>query len=466
MRSGPGDGTTFFPVHGTWLPPADFLTFPSLARPMQRTLFFIPHSLFGIPLFGFGWLLGLLVISFVVWLGLLWWSGRSIRDELRQNGALWGIAAAVIAFVLPAVEIDSYGGEPVGVAVRGYGLLLLIGVASAVGLALIRARRAGIAADDIFGLALWLFIGGIGGARLFYIIEYRDNFIGGGLGPTLRQMLDFTRGGLVVYGSIIGGSAAMFLYCARRAISPFRMGDVVIPCLFLGLFFGRIGCLMNGCCYGGRCEEGPLALSFPQGSPVYARQLTEGELLGLTIEPARSGKSKGEVAGTITAVEPGSPADRRGIRPGSSVRGIQLAPPPADEIDPTTPIDDSSQLSAVAVVDGQPIVWTADELPARALPVRAAQVISSVTGLILCILLLAVSRWVPLREGMLMAIGFIAYAVVRFVLEIVRSDEPGQFGTQLTISQWVSLVVVVLSIGLILYIQRRDSGGRVAPVAE
>lgn len=433
---------------------------------MQRTLFFIPHSLFGIPLFGFGWMLGLLAVCFVVWLLIVWRSGRSVSGELRHNAAIWGIAAAVIAVVLPAVEIDSYGGPPAGIAVRGYGVLLLIGVASAVGLALLRAGRAGIAADDIFGLALWLFIGGIGGARLFYIIEYRDHFIGGGFGSSLRQMLDFTRGGLVVYGSIIGGTAAMVLYCLRRSISPLRMGDVVIPCLFLGLFFGRIGCLMNGCCYGGRCEEGPLALNFPPGSPVYSRQLTDGELLGIKTEPPLSEDRESEVARRIIAVDPDSPAAERGIRVGSTLRRIQLAPPPPGRIDPATPLDDSSHLSAVAIVDDMPVVWTADQLPAQALPVLPAQIISSLTGLIGCILLLVVSHRTRLRDGALMAIGFIGYAVVRFILEIVRSDEPGQFGTALTISQWVSVAVVALSTLLILYIYRSAPSGQTAQRAE
>lgn len=149
---------------------------------------------------------------------------------------------------------------------------------------------------------------------------------------------------------------------------------------------------------------------------------------------------------------PGSPAESRGIRVGSTLRSIQLAPPPPDAIDPATPIDDSSQLSVVAVVDDQPIVWTADELPERALPVLPTQIISSLTGLIGCILLLGISHTTTLRDGVLMAIGFIGYAIVRFILEILRSDEPGQFGTALTISQWVSLLVMALSTLLIFYI--------------
>jgi phosphatidylglycerol:prolipoprotein diacylglycerol transferase len=216
---------------------------------MQRTLFFIPHSLFGVPIFGFGWALLLLAVCFVVWSVAVARGGQTRwSTELRQNGPVWLIAAVVIAFVIPAIEIRSINGEPLGIAVRGYGIFLLAGVSAGIALASYRAPRLGVDRDHIFALALWMFVGGIGGARLFYIIEYRDQFLTGSLGGTLAKVLDFTRGGLVVYGSIIGGTVAILAYAGRRRISALRLCDVIIPSLFIGLFFGRLGCLMNGCC--------------------------------------------------------------------------------------------------------------------------------------------------------------------------------------------------------------------------
>jgi phosphatidylglycerol:prolipoprotein diacylglycerol transferase len=445
---------------------------------MQRTLFYLPHDLWGLPLFGMGWFLIGLAIFFAIWMVTVYRDPRkSVAEELSHSGLMWAIGAAAIIVLLPSIEIRSVSGEPVGVAVRGYGLFLLLGVVSGVALALWRARRAGIAAEEIFSLTLWLFVGGIGGARLFYLIEYRDSFLTGDLWGTLRKMADFTRGGLVVYGSIIGGTIAMLAYTWRSwkqqtqrvkaGTAPvdqglmtrfLRMGDVVIPCLFLGIFFGRIGCLMNGCCYGGRCEEGPWALHFPAGSPVYNEQVRSGEILGMqldTPETEPGDDAATSVQGRVVDIAENSPADRRGIREGSWVSQIYQQVPEPNELDATTPEDDSSRLNVVAVVDATPMVWTADELPDRALPVAPAQIISSGSGLVICLVLLALSAAFRLPDGVLMATGFAIYSLARFGEEAVRSDEPGQFGTQLSISQWISLTILPLAVLMIVYIYWR-----------
>ena len=107
-----------------------------------------------------------------------------------------------------------------------------------------------------------------------------------------------------------------------------------------------------------------------------------------------------------------------------------------------------------AVVNGTPFRWAPDQLPQRALPVQAAQLISSVSALVLCLLLCGLSYFFK-RAGAVMLLGFAGYAVLRFVLELVRVDEAGQFGTGLTISQWVSVVVFVLSIGTLIWLYRQ-----------
>lgn len=454
---------------------------------MQRTLFYLPHDLFGVPLLGVGWLLLVLVVAFTYWMYLAHRSpDRSIPSELSQNGLLWMIAFTAILFILPSVEIRSLSGEPIGVAVRGYGVFLLLGVVSGVALALYRAKRAGIPADDIFGLAMWLFVGGIGGARLFYIIEYRQDFLTGDVVTTIKKMLDFTRGGLVVYGSIIGGTIAMFAFVYRTwelrnrqtAEQPdkksdskrdgnrpqqssfmtafLKMGDVVVPCLFLGIFFGRIGCLMNGCCYGGRCEDAPWALHFPPGSPVYSEQLASGELLGLKIEPT---DVDGGIGGRVVEVEENSPAAQRGIKPGSFVSRVYTVRPETSEADEEIAEDDASHFNVVAVVDAQQVEWTAEELPPQALAVSPAQLISSGSGLLICIFLLLLSWFCRLPTGVLMATGFAVYALARFGEEIVRTDEPGQFGTYLSISQWISAIIFPIALASIVYIYWKRPAG-------
>ena len=254
---------------------------------MHRTLLFIPHEIAGIPVCGVGWLLAMLVGFIVVRLVLAHRAQQSIGDIVSSEGLLWGGIAAAIVFVLPMVELKNVNGDPVGIAVRGYGVFLVLGIASAIGLAAVRAQRYGVNPEIIFSVAPWAFIAGILGARIFYVIQYFERFQADTLAQTLRNMLMFNEGGLVVYGSFIGGFLAVSYFVIRNKLSYLTLGDIIVPCLFLGVFFGRIGCLMNGCCYGGRCAEDQfMALHFPPGSPVYNDQLATGELLGLKIDMA------------------------------------------------------------------------------------------------------------------------------------------------------------------------------------
>ena len=152
------------------------------------------------------------------------------------------------------VELKNLDGDPIGMAIRGYGVMLLTGVISAVGLSAYRAKRHGIDPEIVFSMAPWAFFGGIIGARLFFVMQYWDQFSDETIGRTIGNILKFTEGGLVVYGSFIGGFLAVGYYIARHRLPLLKFGDVIVPCIFIGVFFGRIGCLMNGCCYGGRCE--------------------------------------------------------------------------------------------------------------------------------------------------------------------------------------------------------------------
>lgn len=401
---------------------------------MRRTLFLIPHEIAGIPVLGVGWLMIAVIVALVVRLALARRRGLSIGQILRSEGLMWGVVLAAIVFVLPIVELKNLDGDPVGMAIRGYGAMLLCGVVSAVALAAYRARRSGLDSELIYALAPWLFFGGIFGARLFFVIQYFDDFVGATPLETLGNMLRFTEGGLVVYGSFIGGFAAFAYFALRHRLPLLKLGDVIIPCVFLGVFLGRIGCLMNGCCYGGRCDDGWYGVEFPPSSMVYQEQLASGELLGFRYDPETM---------RIESVRPGSLADERGITVGSRLDGI------ADDLSPLATASrdvpgEEVRRGVVLTVDRQRYRWSPDQLPQRALPVYAAQLLSSFSSLLLCLLLCGISRF-GFRDGTVLIAGFAAYAVVRFALELVRVDEAGQFGTSLSISQWVSVGVFVLS---------------------
>ena len=81
------------------------------------------------------------------------------------------------------------------------------------------------------------------------------------------------------YGGIPAGMLAAAWFCHKRNISLLALGDVLIPSLFLGVGFGRIGCFLNGCCYGDRCDL-PWGVHFPMGS-VPDMALVTGGFLGV-----------------------------------------------------------------------------------------------------------------------------------------------------------------------------------------
>ena len=153
------------------------------------------------------------------------------------------------------------------VPVYGYGMMLFLAFVGTQWLACRLAKRSGIDPALIPDLTLWLFVSGIAGGRLLYVIEQRAYY---------QQMESWWRivaiwdGGLVFYGSIIGGLVGYLIYhhkvMAKHGVSHYKMFDVIAPCIALGLFFGRIGCLLTGCCFGNvACADCP-SISFPLNS--------------------------------------------------------------------------------------------------------------------------------------------------------------------------------------------------------
>ncbi len=241
---------------------------------MQSELFRIPMHLGGVPLFGGGVLLVLWLVGVGVWL-------LAQRRRGMPAAEVWGYAPVVAMmaaaiFFLPRLF-------PAGLPIRGYGLMLLLAAISGIGLALHRARQNNLPADLIYSLAFWMFLCGIAGARLFFIIEYWDTrFAALGFPESLRQMLMFTEGGLVVYGSLIGASAAFVVFCLKHKVPLLALADMLAPSLAIGLALGRVGCLLNGCCYGGVCDA-PWAVTFPVGSPAYQDQLYSKAISGILL---------------------------------------------------------------------------------------------------------------------------------------------------------------------------------------
>ena len=159
-----------------------------------------------------------------------------------------------------------------GITVYGYGLMLFFAFLGGMKLAARQAKRSGVDPENIYDLALWLFIGGLVGARALYVWQYWGTRI-----KSWSEVYRLWEGGIVFYGSVIGGTLAFLNFWLRRRF-PFRPTlDAIAPALALGIALGRFGCFLNGCCYGDRCDY-PWAVSFPRLSPPWADQVHRGEI--------------------------------------------------------------------------------------------------------------------------------------------------------------------------------------------
>ena len=160
----------------------------------------------------------------------------------------------------------------VSLPVFGYGFMLFLGFLIGGRTAVSRARMVQLAPpgeekDLVWDVAMWLFFSGILGARSFYLLQYHQRVFADASSPFeyLAAAVNLPDGGLVLYGGVILGLAAFVVFCRRRNISPLLTGDMMMPAFFVGLAFGRLGCFLNGCCYGDRCDL-PWAVTFPPGS--------------------------------------------------------------------------------------------------------------------------------------------------------------------------------------------------------
>ena len=145
------------------------------------------------------------------------------------------------------------------ITLYGYGAMLCIGFLLAILVAARRAKRLGQSPDIIYNAALVCFFGGLVGARLFYVIQYGENF------RSVLDILKIWQGGLTFYGGFLLAAVGLVAYLALARLPILYWLDIIVPSGALGLAFGRLGCFLNGCCYGD-VTQGPLGMAWPEGT--------------------------------------------------------------------------------------------------------------------------------------------------------------------------------------------------------
>ncbi|MEO0072429.1 MAG: prolipoprotein diacylglyceryl transferase [candidate division WOR-3 bacterium] len=152
-----------------------------------------------------------------------------------------------------------------GVNIYSYGFFLFISFLVGIKLVEARAKRFGVSSDVVNNLALIVLASVIVGARLLYVAFHWDEFQNDLIG-----IIAFWRGGLgglMFFGGFVLALLSGILYVKKEKLPLAQMLDAVTPAIVLGEGFTRIGCFLNGCCFG-KPTNLPWGVIFPKYSPA------------------------------------------------------------------------------------------------------------------------------------------------------------------------------------------------------
>jgi phosphatidylglycerol:prolipoprotein diacylglycerol transferase len=317
-----------------------------------------------------------------------------------------------ILFRIPIIDAPIYS----------YGLMLAIGFLGAIYLARFLGRRAGIDPEIFVNAGMLAMISGVAGARLSHIIENWSTFTRADLSWTtnLWHMVNIRAGGLTYYGGFLLGTPSVLLYLRHKKV-PLRLAcDIVAPCIMVALGVGRIGCFLNGCCFGAVAGPGALlTVSYPYWSIPYQQQLDEGKI------------------------------DPTGVPPQLRDASGQLADP-------------QNLLRAAAGNPAKIISLKQAIAKQRSLSVQPSQLYSTVTAWLIA-LLCVWFLYLPHAPGRVFALMMIVEGPSRFLLELLRV-EPPVLG-QMSLSMVLGIGIFAAGIVLWIVLGMRDRGvSRVSPL--
>ncbi|MEO6463015.1 MAG: prolipoprotein diacylglyceryl transferase, partial [Candidatus Eisenbacteria bacterium] len=144
---------------------------------------------------------------------------------------------------------------------RTFGLLLATAFLVGTWISLGEARRRGIDETKLVNLVLVILVTSILGARGFYVATHPAETAGDPL-----AFFRLWEGGLTLIGGFVAGTIAGFAYMKHAGLPMGVAADTVTPAVALGVAIARIGCFLNGCCFGRPCDL-PWGVHFPPGSP-------------------------------------------------------------------------------------------------------------------------------------------------------------------------------------------------------
>jgi phosphatidylglycerol:prolipoprotein diacylglycerol transferase len=167
--------------------------------------------------------------------------------------------------------------------IRSYGLMMALGFGLGGWWLIRRGMKKGLPAHRLLDLVLAIVISGLVGARLLFVITHAESFAGAWWRAFWPLQGDGTlgMGGFVFYGGLLTAAPVAAWLTRRWELAPLRLLDAAMPPLAFGTALGRIGCFLNGCCFGTPTDS-PLGVIFPAdclagstfpGTPIHPTQL-------------------------------------------------------------------------------------------------------------------------------------------------------------------------------------------------
>ena len=367
-------------------------------------------------------------------------------------------------FTIPIIDYE----------VHSYGFMLMIGFFAAAYFAVKRAEKVRANPDVVLNCAILALLGSIVGARLFYVLHFWEEQFAHQPQPFITAF-KIGRGGMEMFGGVAGALVCILAYLIFKRESIRLYFDVLTPGLMLGLALGRIGCFLNGCCWGGVCDTSIAqrwAVQFPYGSPAHYRQyenrkvkvpaeLLQANPLGVYVpipreqvfaDPAtrdQNARLLAEAKRQYQYTAQLSPdSDDARIAKGKVEKYEKLA---QEEVDEYAAVNRRLQMFWSQEYPGQKI--TPSELAHKArypsLPVHPAQLYATVNAFFGAAFLSLLFRR-RRRHGMVFAAWLLTYPWTRLILEYIREDNPADtFG--LTVSSSLSLAMIASGVVLALW---------------
>ncbi len=339
---------------------------------------------------------------------------------------------------------------PENLPVYGFGAMLFVTFLVTTWMASRRAMKRGIAPQHLQDLAIWIFVCGIIGARIVFMVQFR---------VPVEQFFRIWDGGLVFYGSaiggVIGGVLGYWFIIRKHGLSIWKLADIVAPCVAIGLFVGRVGCLLNGCCYGNvACSHCP-TITFPLTAPPRYTLVDRGyqTAAGFIMVDRDAVDPR-----TVGAVVAGSQAEASGLKPGDVIVRVNDKPIKRylelyeylGEGDGWTRGENQLTLTVRRGSEEIPL----PEFSPRTLGLHPTQIYESISMALLYLLLIAFEPF-RRRDGMVMVVFILGYAVHRFLNEMLRSDTASILDTGMTLSQNASILFFVTGLCLMAWLCRQ-----------